>query len=309
MTPRDADPHDIVVQRADDAPIGQLTAILEAGYGRPFSHDWFRWKHLEHPWGPSRIWVATAGAARLGIVFALPWRLRTGSQTIVASRLVDGATVPSSTRRGVFRRIVAAEIDAHLASSDGGIVLATATPPALAAHVKNGATPVEPIRSFVRPLVPSTAGIETGRHLLSAAVADSADQISTVWDPDALRWRLDPRSGLDYRIARLAHADRDHRIIYRVVTRMGVRQLIVASITGESRECAHALRAVARTERAVAAQMHSGPGTSSATPRGAIRRGASLLCFWDGGDAAKRLRDPADRNTWSLCGLDLEGAI
>ena len=131
---------DFEVHDASHIPVADLLEVLSAGYGRPFTADWFAWKHRDGPLGPSQPVVARDADGLLGVVFGLPWRFQADGAAIDGLRLVDGATTPRAVRRGVFRRVVNRLLDGWTPTDRPGIVVATATPEAQVAHVKNGAT-------------------------------------------------------------------------------------------------------------------------------------------------------------------------
>ena len=285
----------------------EILGVLSAGYGRPFEPGWFRWKHEDGPWGPSRAILARDAGGPLGVVFGLPWRFHVDGVPVDGMRLVDGATTPRAVRRGVFRRIVRELIDPTDGSPRPAIVIATATPEAQGAHVKNGATAVDPIASYYRPTAYSSATLVTGASVLDEAVhipvPDAA--ATTRWDPPSLRWRTNSASGATYHMARLAHGEADNGLIYRIGPR---RTLILTARWGPDRERATLLRAVALRRRAITVLSAAGAGTPEPIPRPGLRRGRSLLCVWDRTERAPRV-NLDDRATWRLSGLELEGYI
>jgi hypothetical protein len=300
-----ADGGDVELVEGREVAIADILGVLEAGYGRPFGEDWFRWKHVEGPWGPSRPVVARDAGGPLGVVFGLPWRYRVDGDSVDGIRLVDGATTPRALRRGVFGRIGRELIDPTNGSVRPPIVMATATPEAQGAHVKNGATAVQPIRSWYRLTRYSRAAVGTADLGADVPSFGVAGHVTTAWDAASLRWRIDRRSGARYQVAHLVHADARHGVVYRVGPR---RTLLLTARWGPSRECATLLRAVAWRHRAVAVLAPAGAGTLESTPRAGVPRGRSLLCVWDRRPPPAPL-DLGHRATWGLSGLDLEGYI
>lgn len=299
------------IREVGDAPVDDLLEVLSQGYGRGFRRDWFAWKHDGAPWGPSRRLLASDEDGILGICFAMPWPLRVGGRAQECARLIDGATTPRATRRGVFRAIVAELIGGEGATQPPDFVMATATPAARDAHVKNGAVALAPIDFFYRPVGWSAAHVESGVELLDTYYRNPHEgYVATAWDPDSVRWRIDPRSGVDYQVSRLAASDSAHGVIHHTVTTHGLRVLVVSTEWGSERDCNQLVRALAYRSRAVAVLAPAGSGTPTPRRRAAFPRGRSLLCVWDrsGGDR-ERSADPTNRAGWSLDGLDLEGVI
>ena len=294
------------VRLATDADTPAVLAALSDGYGRPFTPEWFQWKHRESPWGPSRCWVAGDAEGLLGVVFGLPWRLADQAGPVACSRLVDGATTVRSQRRGVFRAVVQAELAAAASERPAGLVIATATPEARAAHVKNGATALEPVRSFYRPVRWSPAKVRTDMSIVQSWFADAGRCLSTVWDPASLAWRLDPRGGVQYEVSQLAQAAAPHGVVHRTVGGRA-RTLVVTAAWGGAPEVARLVRALAWQSKAVAVLAPAGPGARHPTARVSLPRGESLLCVWDQRD--RDVSTVAFRAAWQLDGLDLEGVM
>jgi hypothetical protein len=294
--------------------VATVLAVLGDGYGRPFTETWFRWKHVDNPWGLSRCWVAVDEGGLLGVVFGMPWRLFDGSESRLFRRLVDGATTIRAQRRGVFRAVAHAELAAAGAAprdrSDGpgdgvgarALVFATATPEARDAHVKNGATALEPISSFYCPVRWSSARVESGLDVGDDWCATVGGGRSTDWGSGALGWRTDHRSGLSYVVSRLIQSDQPHGVVHRTVG----RTLVVSATWGPRAEVRTALRAIARQQRCILVLQPAGVGTPTSRPRPGLARGESLMCVWEQHHDVSSVA-PLDR--WSLSGLDLEGVM
>jgi len=297
------------VRSGDDIPPAQLVGLLSESYGEPFTEEWLQWKHREGPWGPSRIWIAADDEGMLGVVFGLPWRYWANRAPLNGARLVDGGSTPRSRGRGVFRGVVAKEIAHWEPAMSPGILVATATPEAQGAHVKNGAAALAPIRNgygFVANR--RRAQLVNGEEVLDGYATDDSSLLSTGWDGASLRWRTDPRSGHRYDAARLAQAAAPNGLVYRVTIVRGLRILVLALVWGVAAEVRALVGAVARAERAHVALGPSGPGAApQPVPALVHRGGTALLCVWStvGSDAI----NPGEREGWALSGVDVEGVI
>jgi hypothetical protein len=307
MPSRD-DPAPFTVRAADQSDVAMVLSVLSGGYGRDFGADWFHWKHRECPWGESRVWLAEDAGGALGVVFGLPWPLRSRATPVPAWRLVDGATTPRAQRRGVFRAVVAAELVA--AATPPGIVLATATPEAGAAHAKNGAVLLPHVLAFDVPVRWQPAELTSGDSVLDSWQPPDGDALHTAWTAEALRWRLDPRSGFEYEVSSLAAPTSPHGVVHRLVSRRGIRSVVVTAQWGSSRDVARVLRALAWKAKAVSVVMHAGAGTPARRPRIARRSGRSLFCVWDLREAGSPPVAGSGRiEGWALDGLALEGVV
>lgn len=301
---------DFTVRIAGANDIDTVLALLSDGYRRTFSREWFEWKHVECPWGASRCWIADDDGGPLGVVFGMPWPLLdlyapADARVVPAWRLVDGATTVRAQRRGVFRAVVQEELDAAGVGHGRGLVFATATPEAQAAHVKNGAVALEPIRYHYRPVRWAPAKLETSIDVVDSWLPDS-NGLATEWTSAALRWRLDARSGKEYSVSRLRQAAAPHGVVHRTVPGK-LRTLVVVSEWGDAAAVARTVRALAWQEKALLVLAPSGDGTAAVRPRISRAGGSSLLCVWDdrsvGSDRGQQLQ------SWSLDALDLEGLM
>jgi GNAT superfamily N-acetyltransferase len=80
--------------------------------------EFFRWKHLESPFGPSFMLVAVDGDRLVGLRAFMRWRFDADGRTVEAARPVDTATHPDYQGMGIFTRLtrellaaVAGEVD------------------------------------------------------------------------------------------------------------------------------------------------------------------------------------------------------
>lgn len=296
---------DFDVRLATDADVDAVLAALSDGYGRPFTREWFDWKHRESPWGASQCFIAEDEGGLLGTAFKMPWHFSEGGDSLPGWRLVDGATTVRAQRRGVFRAVVAGMLAECDRAAEKGVALATATPEARLAHIKNGAAALDPIRAYYSPVRWSRAEVVTGVDVLASWTPPVGEGISTVWDVPALQWRLDQRSGIKYEVSRLAKASSPHGVIHRTVGR-GARTLVVTASWGDRDEVRRLIRTLAWQSRVIATLLNAGDGTSRHRPRLALARGQSLMCVWD----QRSIAEGTDiRRGWALDGLDLEGAI
>ncbi|MEQ1700583.1 MAG: GNAT family N-acetyltransferase, partial [Ilumatobacteraceae bacterium] len=296
---------DFEVRLADAGDTAAVLSALSDGYVRPFTADWFEWKHRSNPWGASRCWVAEDDGGLLGVVFGMPWHLIDNGAPLTCWRLVDGATTVRAQRRGVFRAVVQAELAAAAADTAPGLVIATATPEARDAHVKNGATALPSIQSYYRPVRWTPGRTHAGVDVLDSW-QPPAGGITTAWSPEALRWRLDGRGGAPATISALSNTDESHGAVHRTVGG-AARTLVVSATWGPERTVRRLLRALAWQEKAVAVLAPAGPGARRGKPALALARGASLLCVWDQRTAPGSTVDGLDH--WRLDGLDLEGVV
>jgi len=86
-------------QATDETPVIALLN-LALGTARAFERStaFFRWKHIENPFGRSLMLLADSEKV-VGLRAFLRWQFRAGGQTIRAVRAVDTATHPDFQRK------------------------------------------------------------------------------------------------------------------------------------------------------------------------------------------------------------------
>jgi Acetyltransferase (GNAT) domain len=174
--------------------------------------EFFHWKHLAGPFGPSIMLVAEADGAVIAFGAYLPWRLRAGGKTLTTMRGVDFAVHPSHRRRGATMAIRAA---ANF-SSDVAFTWSNPNEPSRLSGLKWGqreagrlphfAQPRRPLRHTIRralakgsrtperlPIEAESAAeiLRDGVHasLLLAPTKAPGDRLATAKDLEYLRWR------------------------------------------------------------------------------------------------------------------------
>jgi hypothetical protein len=295
---------DFEVVPLGEVAVERVLEVLSDAFEDEADHDWYRWKHLEGPWGPSHGWVAQDAEGVLGVLCCLPWPLQVGNERIVASRMVDGGTTVRARRRGVFSALVAREVE-EVALWAEPLVFGTATPEAAVAHVRNGATALPALaHRYGVPSPSRPVPLEHGRTALHAATAVGGP-VATAWDGASMHWRLDPRSGLEYRVS--ATADGSSGAAFRVISRRGLRTLVLTHVWGPRPDRPSLISSIARRERCPTI-LGPASGGQAAGWHPLIRRGASLLVVWDfarqpSGVDLRRLE------SWAMTGADLEGVV
>jgi GNAT superfamily N-acetyltransferase len=209
---------------------GVLELLTEALGGGPTgerSPDFFRWKHLQNPFGRSYMIVAEAGDRIVGFRSFMQWRFRAGNVSMLGVRAVDTATHPRHQGRGIFSRLTRAAL-ADL-EREADLVFNTPNRSSLPGYMKMGwrtvgrvpisvrmKRPGRVMTRFVRrkaatvgsrpPIEAETAAEAVLDPDLPRLLADAADarddRITTPRDLEYLRWRYAAAHLLDYRAVR-----------------------------------------------------------------------------------------------------------
>jgi hypothetical protein len=107
------DPIRVRAFEAKDEP--RVLELLQAGFGKWPSDlegvtpsEFFRWKHMAGPFGPSILLVAEADGAVVGFGAYMPWRFRADGRVLQTMRGVDFVVHSSYQRRGASMAVRAA---------------------------------------------------------------------------------------------------------------------------------------------------------------------------------------------------------
>jgi GNAT superfamily N-acetyltransferase len=93
------------------AVLALLDASLGAGPAGRRPPEFFRWKHLESPFGPSFMLVAEHGDRLVGLRAFMRWRFEAGDRSVFGARPVDTATHPDFQGMGIFTRLTRELLD------------------------------------------------------------------------------------------------------------------------------------------------------------------------------------------------------
>lgn len=219
--------------RAEDEPAARrlLATTLAGGPTGSRTSSFFRWKHIDNPFGPSPGYVAEVDGTLVGLRLMMRWDFAAGNRVVRAIRAVDTATHPDHQGQGIFRTLTSRLLDAL--GDDTDTVFNTPNAQSLPGYLKMGwqragAVPiiVRPVRvgAFARrgwraarrkmagaepPMVSSALPpaddvlADTARlGPLIAAIAEADDhesRLHTRRTMEFLRWRYADAPGLDYR--------------------------------------------------------------------------------------------------------------
>ncbi len=302
----------------DDLPA--VLVLLKDSLGETASlrrtPELFAWKHLDNPFGRSLMLVSHVGDTITGFRAFMRWELLTpDGQTLRCVRAVDTATHPEHRRKGIFKTLTLAAIDA--ATEDGvDMVFNTPNPRSGAGYLKMGwsevgvlspmASPARGIlrkggnpdelpdpSDFIDPVIPVGVRTAPDRAPLGLRTPRSAEYHA---------WRFTSHPTARYVQVEGASAT----AIARLAFRGNRRELLVSDVYGDGmRQTINLCRKRARTSYIGAFFSSGTPERSAAVRAGLVqvpRTGLTLM--------ARPLRDLGmdveQLSTWDLSLSDLE---
>jgi N-acetylglutamate synthase-like GNAT family acetyltransferase len=96
------------IREATEADIPEIIALLKQSLGEtllPKSEQYWRWKHLENPFGVSPTLLCFEDGTLIGIRAFMQWQWKNKRQIYRALRAVDTATHPLHQGKGIFKKL------------------------------------------------------------------------------------------------------------------------------------------------------------------------------------------------------------
>lgn len=292
-----------------EVPLDEVLAVLDQTFGPGHDEAWFKWKHIDNPFGQSLGWVAIGQDGVLGVRLFMRWRLQYGGREVQAVRPVDTATTVSARGKGIFRELTQFAVSSVLNDRQIDLIFNTPNENSRPGYERMGWTILPPIAHGVRPVLPGrTAIIETTDVAFEAfdQFVPERGRLTTYRNAEVVKWRYNNRYRVSYKRACLQQSNEANGIVYRIVKRRGIRLLVVNELIGTSPECRLLVQSVARQQGALAVMAATGVGALDFIQGPKLKRGRTFL-------AVRPLRnmeaDVTNLNRWALSLGDLEGTI
>lgn len=329
-------------ERDESEVLELLSVSLGPGPAGRRSPEFFRWKHLENPFGPSFLLLAESAGRIVGLRAFMRWRFRVADRSVRAVRAVDTATHPDHRGAGIFSRLT----EQALEELRGGTELVFNTPNdmSLPGYLKMGWRTVGRIPVAIRirrplpflrdvrrlrsnagsprPARPAPdVGAETAAEaladqelpaLLQEAAGATTARLATPRDAPFLDWRYGSASPLEYRGVREHIGGTLAGIaLFRVRERGRLWESTVADVIVRPGDVGTARRLLRRVAGAAAVDHVACSFPPGSEPARAARAPGFLRTPGGPTLTAKAVRgdlrpDPYERRSWALCLGDLE---
>jgi GNAT superfamily N-acetyltransferase len=288
-------------RQSDEANVLALlrTALGEGPAGRR-SAEFFRWKHLQNPFGRSFLLVGEVDGRIVGLRAFLRWQLRLDDSIVAAVRAVDTATHPEHQGRGVFSQLTYRAIEELREQVD--LVFNTPNEKSLPGYLKMGWRPVGSIRVSVRVRRPgAVARGFAGRHesggppridvaaagatledlhaveRLLGAAEEPGRRLATARTAEYLRWRYADVPLLDYRAIALSSAgELQGLVVFRVRNRRGLWEATIAELIVAEGDLDRSRRLIREVVRSCPVDVLTARFPSRSTAARALRGGGFL---------------------------------
>jgi GNAT superfamily N-acetyltransferase len=327
----------VSVRRFHPGDLPDVLELLDASLGggpagrRP--PEFFRWKHLDNPFGQSFLLLAESEGRLVGLRAFLRWRFLAGDRAVAAARAVDTATHPDVQGQGIFRRLTLTALEEVRGQVD--LVFNTPNAKSRPGYLKMGWQEVGRVPVAVRvrrPLrllrgrrpgavpgpappvaAPAAASVlDRGPEVAGLLWREpAADGLATARDLGYLRWRYGAAPLLGYRAVT---DERDGELaglaIFRVRPRGGLWETTVAEVLagGDQGTARRLLRRIAQAAPAdhLTFAAPAGSAAAGAAARGGFLPAPAGITLVANPLAGDLRPDPSKLGSWSLSLGDLE---
>lgn len=98
----------MIIRKAEESDIPRVILLLKASLGEsllPKSEAYWKWKHVDNPFGDSPVLLAEEDGNCIGVRAFMRWKWNKQGETFEAVRAVDTATHPDYQGKGVFSKL------------------------------------------------------------------------------------------------------------------------------------------------------------------------------------------------------------
>ena len=230
---------------------GDLPRILElyrftmGGLPKMRSEAYWKWKHLDNPFGASPVMLAWEGDELIGMRVFLRWQFLRGGRVVNAYRAVDTATHPAHRGKGIFTALTMHMLS-HLEAGPPALIFNTPNASSKPGYLKMGWQTHARTRLLLgaRPFarlfkgertdagsVPATAfdfiGVE---DIISTWQAGNEGSFMVRYSPAYLQWRYAAVPVADYEVALRRGSDSSVLVIYRMKRTKGLNEMRICEV-------------------------------------------------------------------------------
>src|SRR5688572_3667570 len=98
----------MLIREATEADIPAIVELLKISLGEslmPKSEAFWKWKHIDNPFGKSPVLVAEENGQLIGVRAFMQWEWQYQNKIYKAVRAVDTATHPQHQGKGIFKKL------------------------------------------------------------------------------------------------------------------------------------------------------------------------------------------------------------
>ncbi len=243
---------------SDEAAVLELVSRVLTTSSIPRTPEFWRWKHVDGPFGPSPGLIAEEDGQIIGLRMFLSWQWQSGPKIHRAVRAVDTITAPEARGRGVFTQLTLGLVD-QMRKEGVSFVFNTPNEQSRPGYLKMGWQDVTRVPVLIRLMKPlsivrrrfsgsaepgksgavhHSPGAESIAELCGSpdlaaflpAVGDSERRLCTPRSPEYLDWRYGTIPGFEYRARSRFENESGAVVIYRHRSRGRLSELSFSEV-------------------------------------------------------------------------------
>jgi N-acetylglutamate synthase-like GNAT family acetyltransferase len=145
----------MIIRAATEQDISSIVELLKLSLGEslmPKSEAFWRWKHIDNPFGKSPVLVAEENHQLIGVRAFMRWEWKQGDKIYKAVRAVDTATHPQHQGKGIFKKLTLQLVE-QCKSEGVDFIFNTPNTSSMPGYLKMGWSKVGKLPVHIRPRV------------------------------------------------------------------------------------------------------------------------------------------------------------
>jgi GNAT superfamily N-acetyltransferase len=233
------------IRQGTEEDIPNIVRLLKISLGEslmPKSESFWRWKHVNNPFGRSLVLVAEEKGELIGVRAFMRWEWKQGDKVLKTVRAVDTATHPRHQGKGIFKKLTMQLLE-QSKNEEISFVFNTPNKKSKPGYLKMGWFEIGRLPIQIQPRIPLSlrqpdfgTQNELNDHTISWESLGkenfpSSDGIVTNRVNNFLSWRYRGNPNIPYHT--LGNTEDDYFIVFRLKqTRLGVEFRICEKILG-----------------------------------------------------------------------------
>ncbi len=229
-----------------DVDLAQIIPLIKKNLDATYTLDFFRWKHLENPFGKSYGLLALDGKKIIGLRMFMFWEFSTHKGKISAIRPVDTVTDENYRGKGIFKKLTLDGL--QNISGEYEIIFNTPNKNSLPGYLKMGWTKIENLDYFrvglINPFAKFYSFLSVSIDQLNLKKEYSISHSKTFLSYEFLKWRYkDP-------VYQVAHFTlKGNYVIYKKSKIKNIPSLIIYEIIGDPAQQGIILNSLAKKNK------------------------------------------------------------
>lgn len=226
-----------------DEDLEKIIPLIQSNLDETYTLNFFRWKHLENPFGKSYGLLALDGEKIVGLRMFMFWEFNTQKGKIKAIRPVDTVTDENYRGKGIFKKLTLDGLQNILGKYE--IIFNTPNKNSLPGYLKMGWRKLESVDYFrvglINPFIKSSSFSIILTHQINFKKEKSISHSGTFLSDEFLKWRYKDAM---YHVAHFP--SEENYVIYKKNKINKISSLVIYEIIGDSEKHGIILNSLAK---------------------------------------------------------------